>query len=53
LVACGVIIVSYARRPAASRRDDQGQARELPPDNAAGTPGTSELITEFSPQRRA
>jgi hypothetical protein len=51
LVACGVILVSYARRPAASRRSDQGPAGEIPPDTAVSTAGTSELITEFSPQR--
>jgi hypothetical protein len=51
LVACAAIIVSYARRPAPSRRSDQGPAGEIPPDTAVSTAGTSELITEFSPQR--
>jgi hypothetical protein len=51
LVACGVILVSYARRPAASRRSDQGPAGEIPPDTAVSTAGTSELITEFSARR--
>jgi H+/gluconate symporter-like permease len=53
LVACAVIIVSYARRPALSRRGDQGSAREVPPEAAASTSGASEVITEFSPQRRS
>jgi hypothetical protein len=53
LVACGAIIVSYARRPAPSRRGDQGPAAEVPPDDADATPGASEPITEFSPQRPA
>jgi hypothetical protein len=51
LVACGVILVSYARRPAAAPRSDQGLAGEVPPDTAVSTSGTSEPITEFSPQR--
>jgi hypothetical protein len=50
-ITCAAIIVSYARRPAGSRRSDQGPAREVPPDTAASTSGTSEVITEFSPQR--
>jgi hypothetical protein len=53
LVACAAIIVSYARRPAVSGRDDQGQAGEVPPDTGASTSCTPELITEFSPQRPA
>jgi len=53
LVACAVIIVSYARRPALSRRGDQGSAREVSPEAAASTSGASEVITEFSPQRRS
>jgi hypothetical protein len=53
LVACGAIIVSYARRPAAAARDDQGQAGEVPPDADLSTSSTPELITEFSPQRPA
>jgi hypothetical protein len=53
LVACGVIIVSYARRPAVSGRDDQGQAGEVPPDTDVSTLCTPEPITEFSPQRPA
>jgi hypothetical protein len=51
LVACAAIIVSYARRPAPSRRSDQGPAGEIPPDTAVSTSGTSEPITEFSAQR--
>jgi hypothetical protein len=38
LVACGAIIVSYARRPAPSRRGDQGPAREVPPDTLLPVP---------------
>ncbi|MGD1237808.1 glycosyltransferase family 87 protein [Mycobacterium seoulense] len=37
LVACAVIIVSYARRPAPSHHNDQGPAREGPPDTAVST----------------
>jgi hypothetical protein len=49
LIACAVIIVSYARRPAPSHDDDQGPAREGPPDTAVGTTSyTSELMTESS-----
>jgi hypothetical protein len=51
LVACAVIIVSYARRPAHSHGSDQGPAREGPPDTAVSTSScTSELMTEPSPQ---
>jgi hypothetical protein len=53
LVACGAIIVSYARRPATAGRGDQGPAGEVPPDTAVSAPCTPELITEFSPQRPA
>jgi hypothetical protein len=53
LVACVVILVSYARRPAPSGRSDQEPVREVPPHAAAGTSRTSELIGEFSPQRQA
>jgi hypothetical protein len=51
LVACAVIIVSYARRPAHSRGSDQGPAREDHPDTAVSASSrTSELMTESSPQ---
>jgi hypothetical protein len=51
LVACAVIIISYARRPAHSHGSDQGPAREGPPDTAVSTSScTSELMTESSPQ---
>jgi hypothetical protein len=50
LVTCGAIIVSYARRPAASPRSDQGLAREDPPDTAVSTSSSPELITELSRQ---
>ncbi|MGH3264245.1 MAG: hypothetical protein ACRDNS_19865, partial [Trebonia sp.] len=50
LVACAVIIVSYARRPVPSRGSDQGPAREGLPDTAVETTSsTSELVTESSP----
>jgi hypothetical protein len=51
LVACAVIIVSYARIPAHSHGSDQGPARGGPPDTAVRTSSsTSELMTESSPQ---
>ena len=37
LIACAVIIVSYARRPASCDRTDRGQAQESPPDSAVST----------------
>ncbi len=37
LVACAVIIVSYARRPASGDRTDRGQAQEGPPVSAVST----------------
>ena len=48
LVACAVIIVSYARTPAQPHDSDQGPAREGPPDTAVSTSCTSELVTESS-----
>jgi hypothetical protein len=51
LVACAVIIVSYARRPAHSHGRDTGPAREGLPDPGVSTSSpTSELTTESSPQ---
>jgi hypothetical protein len=51
MVACAVIIVSYARRPAPSGGGGQEPAREGPPDGAASTSSSaSELMTESSPQ---
>lgn len=51
LVACTVIIVSYARRPSPSHDSDHGPAREGPLDTAVSTSScTSELMTESSPQ---
>jgi hypothetical protein len=52
LVTCAAIIVSYVRRPATSRRSDQGPAPEVSPDTALSTSRTSEPITGFSPQRQ-
>jgi hypothetical protein len=50
LVACAVIIVSYARRPAHPLSSDQGPVREGPPDAAGGTSSCrSERMTESSP----
>ncbi len=49
LVACGAIIVSYARRPALSSRGDQAPDREDSPNTAASTSPTSEELTELSP----
>jgi hypothetical protein len=46
LVACGAIIVSYARRPAPSRRSDQELARAVPPNTDVSTSSTPELMTE-------
>ncbi len=37
LIACAVIIVSYARRPASCDRTDRGRTQESPPDSAAST----------------
>ncbi len=37
LIACAVIIASYARRPASCDRTDRGQAQESPPDSAVRT----------------
>ena len=37
LLACAVIIVSYARRPALVDRTDPGQTRGCPPDSAVST----------------
>jgi hypothetical protein len=37
LIACAVIIVSYARRPALVDRSDPGQMRGCPPDSAVST----------------
>jgi hypothetical protein len=52
LVTCGVIIVSYVRRPdPAGSSDHRGPARESPADIVVSASGTPELITEFSPQR--
>ncbi len=48
LAACVVIIVSYARKPAASGADPR-QARESPQDAAFGASSTSELVTESAP----
>ncbi len=54
LLACVVIIVSYARRPADSSGSDQEPAREGFPDNAVTTSlRTSELTTESSPRAPA
>ena len=54
LLACVVIIVSYARRPADSSGSDQEPAREGFPDNAVTTSlRTSELTTESSPHAPA
>ena len=51
LVACAVIIVSYARRPAPSCGSDQGPAQESPPDTAvSASSATSEPMTESSPR---
>jgi Glycosyltransferase family 87 len=53
LLACGAIIVSYARRPADSRSDDQRLASEDPPNTASSTSSKSEELGELSPQRPA
>ncbi len=37
LVACTVIVVSYARRPASCDSTDRGQTQEGPPDSAVST----------------
>jgi hypothetical protein len=51
LVACAVITVSYARRPALPHGSDQGLAREGAPDPAVSTAScTYELKAESSPQ---
>ena len=46
LVTCGAIIVSYARRPAPSSRNEHELAGEDPPGSAAGAPSTSEPETD-------
>ncbi|OBJ02817.1 hypothetical protein A5660_21370 [Mycobacterium alsense] len=51
LVACGVTLVSYARRPDPLYRGDEGPAPGVPGDDPAGQSGSSEVITAFSPQR--
>ncbi|MGH3969385.1 MAG: hypothetical protein ACRDTV_15035, partial [Mycobacterium sp.] len=54
LIACALIIVSYARRPAPSPDSDQEPVHESPSDAAVGTsPRTSELMIEPSPQQPA
>ena len=54
LLACVVIIVSYARRPADSLRIENRPAREDPSDTVIGTPlSTSEPMTESSLQAPA
>jgi hypothetical protein len=51
LVACAVIIVSYARSPAPSRGSDEGPAPEGLSDTAVSiSSSTSELMMESSPQ---
>jgi hypothetical protein len=51
LIACAVIIVSYARRPADSHSSDQGPAPEGPGDTAVSTSSsTAALMTKSSPQ---
>jgi hypothetical protein len=37
LIACAVVIVSYARRPSSCDRTDRSQAQECPPDSAVNT----------------
>ncbi|MGH3556264.1 MAG: hypothetical protein ACRDTK_01875 [Mycobacterium sp.] len=49
LIACAVIIVSYARRPALAPDTDHGVAREGPLDSAVSTSAhTSGLMTQSS-----
>nr|WP_142393441.1 glycosyltransferase family 87 protein [Mycobacterium sp. 4858] len=51
LLACAVIVVSYARRPAHSDSSDQDPAEEGPPNAGVSTSSpASELMTESSPQ---
>jgi hypothetical protein len=50
LVACGAIILSYALRPACSRRSEQAPAGKVPPDIDVSTSSSPELITELSRQ---
>jgi hypothetical protein len=50
LVACGAIILSYALRPACSRRSEQAPAGKVPPDTDVSTSSSPELITELSRQ---
>ena len=49
LIACAVIIVSYARRPAPACGSDQGPARQGPPDVSTAS-STSELRTATTSQ---
>jgi hypothetical protein len=51
LVACGAIIVSYARRPASPCCSDQGPDSGGSPHTAVSTLRTPGLITELSPQQ--
>ena len=48
LVACGAIIISYARRPALASRNDHGQAPEASPNTAVSASRTSEELTELA-----
>jgi hypothetical protein len=51
MIACAVMIVSYARKPARSPNSDRGRVLEGPADNALSTPLTaSEPMTESSPR---
>jgi hypothetical protein len=49
LIACAVIIVSYARRPTSRDSTDRGQAQECPPDSAVST---SSCTSEPEPSHR-
>jgi hypothetical protein len=51
LLACAVIIVSYARRPAPLPSDDRESPRDAPADAAPSDPAGSERISEFSEQQ--
>ena len=50
LVACAVIIASYARRPATASGDDQEPAPESPPEVAVSDSSPPEPDREFTPQ---
>jgi hypothetical protein len=52
LIACAVIIVSYARRPASRDSTDRAQPHERPPDGAASTASCTSEPESSQPAQR-